>query len=153
MLFNWAFLIGSYCAKSPPFTCLLTHSGLEDNQQCTFAAHSTSINTVYKNFFKSGANREWVQGRETLQSYSSGELAEQASMGQSPLHWKLARPCNKLDSSTNKDAFSGSASHCEPVATCTCLHINWKFQFDVMALALLTFFFDLFFFFLFILFR
>jgi hypothetical protein len=98
---NWNFQF-VFIVQSLPLTRLLAHSELEDNQQSMFAAHSPSINTVYYRFFKSSANREWVQGRELQHSYRSGR---------SPLHWTLARPCDERGSSANKDLFSGSASH------------------------------------------
>jgi hypothetical protein len=97
----------------------LAHGRLENNQQSTFAARLTSINTVYYSFFKSSANREWVEGRETPQSYSSGELALQLTLHfigslcvLVPISWEAQL--------TRIDAFSGSASHCEPVVTCAC---------------------------------
>lgn len=61
------------------------------------------------------------------------------SAAHSPLHWRLAHPCDELGSSTNKYAFSGSASHREPVVTYACSHVNWKFQNDHRALALLMY--------------
>ncbi len=123
----------------PPLTRLLAHCGLKDNQQSMFLARSTSTNTVYYSFFKLTANREWVQGRETQQSSSCGAA-------HSPFHWKLGHPCTELGSSINKEAFSGSASQCEPVLTCPCLHVNWKFQFDLRALTLHIFHYSFFFF-------